>query len=162
MQLKVEITRNVPIVTHRFIDYFKGFENVEIVRRLFGDKTEEVLSNLKVEFIGFMGYMVVSNVDGHLLVNANYLKEGDVIDIYLDIIHELVHIKQFIEGKELFDDRFDYADRPTEVEAYTYAVEEARRLGLSDERICDYLQTEWMSEDDFRKLAKALNVECTL
>lgn len=162
MQLKVEITRNVPIVTHRFIDYFKGFENVEIVRRLFGDKTEEVLSNLKVEFIGFMGYMVVSNVDGHSLVNANYLKEGDVIDIYLDIIHELVHIKQFIEGKELFDDRFDYADRPTEVEAYTYAVEEARRLGLSDERICDYLQTEWMSEDDFRKLAKALNVECTL
>jgi len=150
----------VPVTTYRFTEHFRGFEKVEAVRRIFGDQTEKVLSNLKVEFAGFRGYMGVSNVDGHLLISAHYLKDGDRIDIYLDIIHELVHVRQFMEGKELFDERFDYAGRPTEVEAYQHAVDEARRLGLRDERICAYLKTEWMSDQDLQRLAKALGVKC--
>jgi hypothetical protein len=66
-----------------------------------------------------------------------------------------------MEGKKLFDVEYDYADRPTEIEAYQHAVDEARRLGLSDQRICDYLQTEWMSKEDLERLAKAVNVKCT-
>jgi hypothetical protein len=89
------------------------------------------------------------------------LKWGDKTDIYLDLIHELVHVKQLREGKQLFDVEYDYADRPTEIEAYQHAVNEARRLGLDDERICDYLKTEWMSHEDLKKLAKAVNVKCT-
>ena len=85
---------------------------------------------------------------------------GDRVDVFLDVIHELVHVKQFMEGKELFDVHYDYADRPTEIEAYRYAVAEARNIGLSDERICEYLKTEWMSYDEFKRLAKILNVEC--
>ena len=50
-------------------------------------------------------------------------------------------------------------DRPTEIEAYLYAVQEARRLGLSEERISCYLRTEWMSEDDLRQLAKSVDVQ---
>ncbi|MCW4044227.1 MAG: hypothetical protein NWE94_01765 [Candidatus Bathyarchaeota archaeon] len=146
--------------TRRFTDVFKGFEKVEAVKRIFGEETEKVLRNLKVEFIAFGGYMGVDDVTGHLLVNPRYLKSGDRVDIYLDIIHELYHIKQFMEGKELFDNRFEYVDRPTEIEAYSYTVQEARRLGLSDERICEYLKTEWMSERDFKRLAKAVNVSC--
>jgi hypothetical protein len=65
-----------------------------------------------------------------------------------------------MEGKQLFDVDYDYADRPTEVEAYRVAVEEARKMGLSDKRICRYLKTEWMSEADFKRLAKMLNVKC--
>jgi hypothetical protein len=141
-----------------FADYFKGFEEVAAVRGIFGEKTDEVLRNLRVEFIGF-GYMGVDNTDGHLLVNANYLKTGDKTDIYLDIIHELCHVKQFMEGKELFDGRYEYVDRPTEVEAYRYTVREARRLGLSDQRILEYLKTEWMSPDDLKKLASHLQVD---
>ena len=49
-------------------------------------------------------------------------------------------------------------NRPTEIEAYRYAVQEARRLGLSDERISCYLRTEWMSDDDLAKLAKSVGV----
>ena len=105
--------------------------------------------------------MGVSNIDGHLLVSAVYLEKGEIIDIYLDIIHELVHVKQFMEGKELFDNTFRYTDRPSEIEAYRVAVDEARRLGLSDERICEYLKTEWMSDDDLTRLAKTLNVRCS-
>jgi hypothetical protein len=146
--------------THMFTDYFKNFEKVEAVRGIFGEKTEEVLRNLKIEFIGLGGYMGVDNTDGHLMVNARYLNSGNKVDIYLDVIHELYHVKQFMEGRELFDSRYDYIERPTEVEAYRYTVQEARRLGLSDERICQYLKTEWMSDSDLKRLAKALDVTC--
>jgi hypothetical protein len=159
--LKVKVARKVPVLTYPFKDYFKGFEKVEAVKRIFGEKTEKVLSDLKVEFANTRGYMGVNNEDGHLLISAYYLKEGDITDIYLDIIHELVHVRQFMEGKELFDHNFNYTERPTEIEAYRCAVEEARRLGFDDEKICQYLKTEWMSNDDLECLAKTLNVKCT-
>lgn len=156
---KVQIPREVPVKTYSFAEYFKGFEKVDVIRRIFGDQTERVLSGLKVEFVGFRGYMGVSDVDGHIMMSARYLKEGDTIDIYLDIIHELVHVKQFMEGKKLFDDSFGYVDRPTEIEAYRYAVGEARRLGLDDQRIRSYLKTEWITEDQLRRLVKTVGLE---
>ena len=157
---KLHITRLIRVgPTRMFMDYFKDFEKVAAIKGIFGDKTDEVLRNLKVEFIGF-GYMGVDDTDGHLLVNARYLKTGDKTDIYLDIVHELCHVKQFMDGKELFDPHYDYVDRPTEVEAYHYTVEEARRLGLSDQRILAYLRTEWMSQQDLKKLANHVGVEC--
>jgi len=146
--------------TYPFTDYFKGLENSEAVRRIFGEKTESVLRDLKVEFTSFVGYMGTSDTDGHIIVSARYLHNGDRIDIHLDLIHELVHVRQFMEGKELFDPDYSYVERPTELEAYRHAVEEARRMGLNDDRICDYLKTEWMSNEDLKRLAKALKVEC--
>jgi hypothetical protein len=65
-----------------------------------------------------------------------------------------------MDGRELFDPSYDYVNRPTEIEAYQYCVAEARRLGLSEERIRRYLWTEWMTENDFRRLAKHVNVSC--
>ena len=144
--------------TRRFNDCFKGFEKVEAVRGIFGEKTEEVLLNLKVEFIWF-GYMGVDDTDGHLMVNERYLNTGDKTDIYLDVVHELCHVKQHMDGKELFDSQYDYVDRPTEVEAYRYTVQEAKWLGLSNERILQYLKTEWMSSEDLKRLVKNLNVK---
>jgi len=157
--LKVKILRNAKVSTYPFTDYFKGFEKVEAVKRIFGEKTAEVLRNLKIEFSGRGGYMGVSNVDGHLRISANYLNNGDITDIYLDIIHELVHVKQFMDGQELFNRNFSYVERPTEVEAYRHAVEEARNLGLNDKRICKYLRAEWISDEDLKRLVKALNVK---
>ena len=146
--------------TRVFADYFKDFEKVEAVRGIFGERTEEVLHNLKVDLTWFGGYMYVDSSNGHLVVSAPYLNRGEKVDIYLDLIHELCHVRQLMEGKELFDPRYGYVERPTEIEAYRYAVQEARRLGLSDERICEYLRTEWMSDSDFKRLAKAVNVTC--
>ena len=141
-----------------FMDYFKGFEKVEAVKGIFGEKTEEALKNLKVQFMGF-GYMGVDNTDGHLMVNGKYLNSGDKTDIYLDVVHELCHVKQWMEGRELFDEKYDYVDRPTEVEAYRYTVQEAKRLGLKDEQILLYLKTEWMSNQDLKRLVKNMDVE---
>ena len=141
-----------------FSEYFKDFEKIEAVKGIFGDKTQEILNTLEVELSWVMGYMYVDDSDGHLVISKGYLRSGNKTDIYLDLIHELCHVKQFMDGKELFDPKYEYVDRPTEIEAYRYTVQEARRLGLSDERICLYLRTEWMGENDFRRLARSVNV----
>jgi hypothetical protein len=139
-----------------FSTYFKNFEKIDAVKGIFGEKTNEVLNHLTVEISWFMGYMYVDDSDGHLVISKSYLDTGNKTDIYLDLIHELCHVKQFMEGKELFDQRYDYVDRPTEIEAYRYTVNEARRLGLSEERIRYYLWTEWINEDAFKRLAKSV------
>ncbi len=144
-----------------FLEYFKGFDRVPAVQGIFGEKTTEVLSHLKVEFSWLSGYMYVDGADGHLVISKGYFNSGNKTDIYLDLIHELCHVKQFLEGKELFDPHYDYVDRPTEIEAYRYAVKEATRLGLDGDRILCYLKTEWMSSEDLEKLTKNIGFEKT-
>lgn len=156
----VEINRDVKINLHRFTGHFKGFEKVEAVREIFGEETEKVLDNLKVEFYSSRrGYMGVSDQDGHMMISVYYLRNGNERDLYLDVIHELTHVKQFLDGKELFENRWEYVDRPTEIEAFQHAVKEARRIGMSDAEIYEYLKTEWMSQEDLQKLAKSVGVK---
>jgi len=38
-------------------------------------------------------------------------------------------------------------------------VQEAKRLGISDKRILDYLKTEWMSEEDLKRLVKNIAIK---
>ena len=155
----VVIRRNPKIQFKRFTDFFEGFDKVEAVRELFGEKTVKVLKDLKIEFFSRRGYMGVSNDDGHLMISAEYLRKGDERDIYLDIIHELVHVKQHQNGFELHDQRFGYCDRPTELEAFGHAVKEARRIGMTEAEIYEYLRTDWMTDEDVQKLATSLNVK---
>ena len=140
-----------------FGEYFKGFDKVPAVRGIFGEKTSEVLNNLTVELSWFNGYMYVDGSDGRLVISRSYLTRGNKTDIYLDLIHELYHVKQFMEGRELFDPRYTYVDRETEIEAYRYTVKEARRLGLSEEQIRLYLKTEWLNEEDHQRLVNHVN-----
>jgi hypothetical protein len=157
-RLGVEILRTAEVVTHPFTDYFKGFERIEAVQHIFGEATETVLRGLRVEFRSGRGYMGVSGEDGHLSIRVNYLRNGDETDIYLDIIHELVHVKQYLDGKKLREANFTYVDRPTEIEAYRHAVNEAKRLGMDDRRILEYLRTDRMNDEDLNRLAKAVNI----
>ncbi len=141
-----------------FTDYFVGFEKNHAVQGIFREQTEQVLKHLKVDFIWF-GYMGVNDDDGHLMVNKRYLATGCKQDIYLDVIHELCHVKQHMDGRELFDPRFDYVDRPTEIEAYRYAVQEAKRLGLNSANIRVYLKTEMMSTKALEKLIGNMGID---
>lgn len=164
----VVITRQVPTskrgskTRRRFTGYFMGFDAVPAVRELFGRETAKVLAKLQVEFLNVRSdYIWVSEEDGHLIVNANYLKAGETREIYLDLIHELVHVKQFRDGRELSLDlgkRFEYVDRPTELEAYKHTVKEARRLAMTDEEILHYLKVTWLDQEELRRLANRLGV----
>ena len=140
-----------------FTDYFVGFEKNRAVHGIFGEQTAHVLKNLKVDFIWF-GYMGVSDDDGHLMVNKRYLSTGSKQDIYLDVIHELCHVRQHMDGRDLFDPRYDYVERPTEIEAYRYATLEAKRIGLGADEIRLYLRTEMMSTKALDKLIANMGV----
>jgi hypothetical protein len=103
-------------------------------------------------------YMHVDDEDGSLVVGLQYLRDADEQYLYLDIIHELIHVKQYLDGRELFDDEYSYADRPTEIEAYQYTVEEGRKLGMTNEEIARYLYVEWITGKEFARMLETLGV----
>jgi hypothetical protein len=154
----VSINRDAHPSLYDFTDYFKGFDKVDSVRQIFGDKTSEILDNLKVEFSSRRGYMGVNDEDGHVIISIRHLKNSPEKILYLDIIHELVHVRQFMDGQELFEHRWQYVDRPTEIEAYSHAVKEARRIGMNDAEIYEYLKAEFMNEGELNRLAARIGV----
>jgi GNAT superfamily N-acetyltransferase len=156
--LGVAIERKAPVGSRQFNEVFTGFDRVGAVKAIFGAKTKEVLNRLSVEIVEGRGYMRIDDEKGSVVVNAKYLREGSEIDLYLDVIHELVHIRQHGEGKELWDKRYEYIDRPTEIEAYGVAVKEARRLGLTEEQVARYLKVEWIAENDFLRFLRNVGV----
>ena len=155
-----KIEREGPLNRYNFTDFFKGFDQVPIIKKTFGKNTIEILSNLEVEFNSFRrGYMGVSDDDGHLVVNTHHLKNSDYKILYLDVVHELIHVKQFMDGKNLFDEDYEYVDRPTEIEAYQITVDEAKKIGMNDQEIFDYLQVDWIDDESHKRLAKTVGIK---
>ncbi|XHH09975.1 MAG: hypothetical protein ACFCUE_04920 [Candidatus Bathyarchaeia archaeon] len=154
--MKVEIIRKATQRVVNFKKHFIHFEKVEAVKRVFGDKTHDALSNLEVEFTDATIYMRV-DWDGRLLINPHYFKNANFTDLYLDIIHELVHVNQVITGQE-FQEELPYIEKPTEIEAYQIAVDEARALGLDEKRILSYLDSDLLSNEELRQLAVTVGV----
>ncbi|MGQ9551715.1 MAG: hypothetical protein ACUVUE_04730 [Candidatus Bathycorpusculaceae bacterium] len=158
-ELRIEILRNVAFSRCPFVSPFKGFDESWAVKRIFGADAREVLERLEVEFTNAVRYMEVDNLEGRLLVNPMYLSNGDFVDIYLDVIHELVHVKQFHKG-ETSNKKLSYIERPLEIEAYQVAVNEAKTLGLHQDRIIDYLDSDLINNEELKKLAEALEIRC--
>jgi hypothetical protein len=154
----IRIIRDVESGTHPFGAIFWGFDKLLAVKQVFGSKTADVLKNLRVEVFPRRGYMGVSDEDGHIFASQSYIREGEEWSVYLDIVHELVHVRQFKEGKNLFDDAYSYVDRPTEIEAYRVTVEEARRIGLKEMEIYEYLEVPWVSKEELERLARSCGV----
>lgn len=159
MNLGVSIDRSAGPGSVPFRNVFRGFDRVGAVRSIFGSRTLEVLTGLMVDIMETRGYLRIDAEKGSVIVNSRYLKEGHELFLYLDVIHELVHVRQHMEGKELWDQRYKYVDRPTELEAYKAAVAEARRLGMSDSELVNYLKVEWVPDEDFARLLAALGVK---
>ncbi len=158
--LGVEIDRDVKINLYPFTDYFRGFEKVPGIIALFGDETEEILKRLKVEFYSSkFGYMGVSDVDGHIMISSFHLKTADLAILYLDVFHELHHVKQFIDGKKIYLLEFEYVDSQVEIEAYLHTIQEARRIGFTDDQIREYLKIEWISDEQYERLLKHIGLE---
>jgi hypothetical protein len=160
--LGVRIERVGPTRLLPFVRFFRGFENVLAVRRLFGPRTPQILRGLKVEFFSArFGYMGTSDVDGHLLISTHHLHDSPFRTVYLDVVHELCHVKQFRDGKPLFYPKLSYVDAPSEIEAYRFTVDEGRRIGMTDAQLLDYLKVEWISPAEHRRLAKRCRVSVT-
>jgi hypothetical protein len=117
-----------------------------------------VISSLKISLDSPRGYLRVDGETGNIIINPEYLRKGHERHLYLDVLHELAHVKQFREGKELYDRRYAYFERPTEIEAYAVAVEEARRIGMGKEEIVEYLKVEWVTEEEFAKFVSMMRI----
>ncbi|HEV2166689.1 MAG TPA: hypothetical protein VGS23_06940 [Thermoplasmata archaeon] len=157
--LNVTIERRPPVKLYPFERFFGGFADVPPVRGLFGAATQKVLRGLKVEFFsGRFGYMSTSDVDGHLLINLHHLKEAEFRTVYLDIVHELCHVRQFRRKQPLFYPKLSYVDAPSEIEAYRITVREGRRLGMTDRELFDYLHMFWLSPSEHRRLARRVGL----
>jgi hypothetical protein len=154
----VKINRSANSGLRPFREIFRGFERVATVQTLFGVGTENALADLMVDVQETSGYLHIDEERRCIVLSAIYLRGADDRYLYLDVVHELCHIKQLMNGRKLFDRSYSYVDRPTEIEAYRTTVEEARRIGLTDEDLVDYLKVEWISEDDFKRFLKTLGV----
>ncbi len=122
------------------------------------ENLKQVLNETSVIIDEDTKYMRVDNNNASIMIGKNHLKESSKLILYLDIVHELVHVKQQRQGLDLYDKSYSYVDRPTEIEAYQITVKEARRLGMNDEEIFDYLSVEWISYEEHRKLASHVGI----
>lgn len=155
-----KVKRDLPEGRYRLRDVFSGFEDIEALKKCVGRPgfLSKMINDSYVTLTPDSGYMYVNDEDGSIVIGLEYLKSADIRYLYLDLIHELVHVKQLLEGKELFDESYSYVDRPTEIEAYKCAVEEARKIGMGDDAIAEYLYVEWITRKEHARLLRTLGV----
>jgi len=158
---QIKVNRDLQDGHYSLEDIFENLKSVEILLKVFKSKDDldDVFERTVVIVDGSSHYMHVKNEDASIVVGKDHLKNSEKKILYLDIIHELVHVKQQRQGLDLYDSSYAYVDRPTEIEAYEIAVEEARRLGMKDDEIFEYLHVEWISTDEHRRLASRVGVQ---
>jgi hypothetical protein len=141
VKLNVKINRKVRIRLYPFTDYFKGFEQTQAVRSLFGGRTKQLLDNLKVEFSGSPIRMIAPDEeDGHLQVSAPYLETGEERLLYVDVLVCLNLLKRMSEGGRLVDpENPDFSSSQVLIDSYRAAAEEAKRLGVSDSELVEHM-----------------------
>jgi hypothetical protein len=113
-----------------------------------------LVEGTRVQIRGGRGYAFVDVEAPCIVLSAWYYRKGDDLDLYLDLLHELTHLRQLEEGFDLWDERFEYVDRPTEVEGYAVALEEGRRLGMTEDDVINHLSNPWMNTSEVERLVR--------
>jgi hypothetical protein len=105
------------------------------------------------------GFRMVETQEDVIVVGLSHLRNSPRMDVYLDIIHEFLHILQRRQGRVIWPSaRLSYVDRPTEIEAYSFSVAEARRLGVPDSYLRTYLRAPWASRSENLRLLRNVGV----
>ncbi len=163
MNHAVCINRSLGPGEYRLADVFADIRACATLRAVFadGDEIDWVMAHIRVLVVNRAKEMFVDNDDGSITIGLQHLRLAPDEILYLDIIHELCHVKQHLQGRDLYDRQKAYVDRETEIEAYEVTVREARRIGLDDNAIADYLRVSWITPEEHRRLADRLNVAHT-
>jgi hypothetical protein len=109
-------------------------------------------------FAKAVGWKPVTSDADCIVVGRSHLARSPAITVYLDILHELYHVFQRRVGRDLWDLSNGYAGSPTELEAYAFAVAEARRLGATDRYLRGYLKVDWIDTKEHARLVRNLGV----
>jgi len=154
------IHRRVEPGQYRLVELFRDIRTYGILPAIFADAEEidGVMAHTKVFVVDRRSEMFVDNEDGSITIGLTHLRQAPDEFLYLDIIHELCHVKQHLQGRNLYDRSKAYVDRETEIEAYQVTVQEARRIGLNDEAIANYLRVSWITPEEHKRLVRRLDV----
>ena len=98
------------------------------------------------------GYCYVDVLVPAVTLTEYYYRNGNDLDLYLDLAHELTHLRQHMEGENIWQHSIPYVDRPTEIEGYAVAVEEGLRLGMTEADVTNHLSNPWMSKEEVARL----------
>ncbi|MGA9840348.1 MAG: hypothetical protein WBF81_03565 [Thermoplasmata archaeon] len=171
------VQRDIPVGRHPLLAVFPELDRLEPAKRLepdasrrtrlFEDTCIEVVDadmwmyvaprSVPPSFRGRWKPVVSPNSDC-IVVGKGHLSESPALMLFMDIYHELCHIRQRQGGANLWEPGVSYVKRWTEVEAYRFVVKEARTLGVSDSFLREYLKVEWISAEEHRELLDELKV----
>lgn len=144
---------------HRFEEVLPGLATREVMKAVAGDvDPDELLDQARVVCFVGEGYPRVDDHTGHILCPLSYAGQHEPVIVYLDLIHELVHVRQVLQGEPVYHFPEPYVTWPTEREAYRITYEEARRLGLSDPWFWSYLAVPWIEDEEIATLARAIGM----
>ncbi len=150
----ISVKRDAAPGTYDLTKIFGDLDKVDAVKYMFN---KEDLEGIHAVIENSQGYMHVQ--DGEIHISHQYLSSADIRYLYLDIVHELVHVLQHRKGMNLYDWRYRYFERPTEIEAYKFTIKEAFNIGMSKNEIIDYLRVEWVTEEEFDRFLKLMNLK---
>jgi len=155
------VRRAAGVGEHKLCDVFSGLETSVALQRVFGSPEEmvKILSHLKLRVEPYDSGLWLDRDTGTVCIGYRHLSTAKSDFLYLDVIHVLVHVRQFLESRELYDQAFEYVERPTELEAYRYTVAEARKVGLNEEEILKYLRLDAADDSELGRLMEKIGVK---
>ena len=154
------VRRSAVVGEYKLSEVFTGLEASSALLKVFGSKAQmtKVLKHLKLRVERTDSGIWLDRDTGTVCIGSKHLANAKNDFLYLDVIHVLVHVRQFLEGKELYDQAFEYVDRPTELEAYRATVAEARRIGMEENEVLRYLRMDAADDSELGKLMEKIGV----
>jgi hypothetical protein len=154
------VRRNTQIGEYKLTGVFGGLESSSSLLKVFGSKAQmtKIMKHLKLKVEPNDSGLWLDRDTGTICIGSKHLTSAKSDFLYLDAIHVLVHVRQFLEGRDLYDQSFEYVDRPTELEAYRMTVAEARRVGMNETEILNYLRMDAADDSELGKLMEKIGV----
>jgi len=155
------VRRGASVGEYRLADVFTGLETSYSLLKVFGTKAEmsKVLRHLKLRIEDTNWGLWLDKDTGTICIGYKHLSTAKSDFLYLDVIHVLVHVRQFLEGRELYDQACEYVEGPTELEAYRHTVAEARKIGMREGEILRYLRMDAVDDSELGKLMEKIGVK---
>jgi hypothetical protein len=149
-----QVVRMLPSGDHPYRRLLPRLEESPIARRIGSPQTPlgPLMDNARVRIKRREGYCFVDVQIPAIVLSEEYYHKANPLDLYLDLAHELTHLRQLAEGQNLWDHSLHYVDRPTEIEGYAVAVEEGRRLGMTEADILHHLSNPWLNDEEVARL----------
>jgi len=148
------VVRTLAIGIHPYRSLLPRLEESPVARRVGSADTPfgPLMDSARVRIKQGEGYCFVDVKAPSIVLFEEYYRQANPLDLYLDLAHELTHLRQLAEGKNLWDHSLHYVDRPTEIEGYAVAVEEGLRLGMTESQVLQHLSNPWLNNGEVARL----------